>query len=35
MEFNDFINDSGLVDIQLSGGDFTWFGHGIETNFLE
>lgn len=25
LEFNDFINDSALMDIHLLGGGFTWF----------
>lgn len=27
-EFNEFINEAELVDLQLSGGDFTWFRNG-------
>jgi len=27
MEFSNFINSCGLVDLRLEGGCFTWFGH--------
>lgn len=32
-EFNELINDSELVDIHLSGGDFTWFRQGDSNQF--
>lgn len=34
MEFNHFINDMNLMDIHLSGGEFTWFRQRDRNQFL-
>lgn len=33
LEFNNFINDLELMDIHVSGDEFTWFRHGGRNQF--
>lgn len=32
-DFNDFINNSELVDLHLVGGEYTWFRQGARNQF--